>query len=136
MVATIDRSKTDQEGDGYTLPILFEVKGHSWFTYWEEYRQEITLNQGTTLFPSYDRKRKLIDWSKPLSKNGTGKVLVNRIKQAQADGYLTSLTNLSSHSLRRGGATYLANHDAPDWLIKQLGRWRSDAFKGYTDYTW
>lgn len=44
--------------------------------------------------------------------------------------------NVSSHSLRRGGATYLAAANLPDWLIQEMGRWRTDAFKLYTEHKW
>lgn len=30
----------------------------------------------------------------------------------------------------------MANNNAPEWLIKRMGRWRSDVFKLYTDYSW
>ena len=26
--------------------------------------------------------------------------------------------------------------DAPTWLIKEMGRWKSDTFRLYTDPTW
>ena len=37
----------------------------------------------------------------------------------------------STHSFRSGAATTAANANLPDWLIKTLGRWRSDAYQTY-----
>ena len=35
-----------------------------------------------------------------------------------------------------GEQVFLANNQAPDWLIKTIGRWKSQAFQLYTDYNW
>jgi hypothetical protein len=64
------------------------------------------------------------------------KILTNRVNQLVTKRILQPIPNLASHSLRRGGATFLANGNAPDWLIKHMGRWQTDTFKLYTDYTW
>ena len=74
-----------------------------------------------------------------MTRDAVGKVLTNRIKEAQRAGALEDSTvfhNLASHSLRRGGATFMANGHAPEWLIKEMGRWKSEAFRLYTDPTW
>nr|XP_006815366.1 PREDICTED: uncharacterized protein LOC102808214 [Saccoglossus kowalevskii] len=39
----------------------------------------------------------------------------------------------TTHSFRRGAATTAAEANVPDWLIKTLGRWRSDAYQVYID---
>jgi hypothetical protein len=39
--------------------------------------------------------------------------------------------NIGGHSLRAGGATFLAIHKVPDDRIQAMGRWSSDAFKIY-----
>lgn len=39
--------------------------------------------------------------------------------------------NYASHSFRIGAATMAARNGVPDHLIQTLGRWSSDAFKGY-----
>ena len=41
------------------------------------------------------------------------------------------LRSLSSHSLRKGGATAAANAGVSEDEIKAHGRWKSDAVKGY-----
>ena len=38
---------------------------------------------------------------------------------------------VSSHSMRIGGATYMASRGAGEWSIKRAGRWRSGAFNQY-----
>ena len=40
-------------------------------------------------------------------------------------------SDITSHSLRIGGATTLADKGAPAWEIQAAGRWKSDAFKRY-----
>ena len=37
----------------------------------------------------------------------------------------------SGHSLRIGAATTAAAAGLPDWLIKAMGRWKSDAYLRY-----
>ncbi len=74
-----------------------------------------------------------------MTRDAIGRVLTNRIREAQNQDLLPTglaFTNIASHSLRRGGATYLQAKEAPVWLIKELGRWKSDAFRLYTDPTW
>ena len=44
-------------------------------------------------------------------------------------GYNT--THYASHSFRIGAATTAGTAGLPDWLIKVLGRWRSDAYQSY-----
>jgi hypothetical protein len=39
---------------------------------------------------------------------------------------------LKSHSFRQGGATALLAAGAPIWVIKIIGRWRSDSWQAYT----
>ena len=39
--------------------------------------------------------------------------------------------NYSSHSLRAGAATTAAAAGLPEWLIKSMGRWSSDAYLRY-----
>ncbi|XP_006822086.1 uncharacterized protein LOC102804103 [Saccoglossus kowalevskii] len=42
-----------------------------------------------------------------------------------------NVSNYTSHSFRSGAATTAAEANLPDWLIKVLGRWRSDAYQLY-----
>ena len=74
-----------------------------------------------------------------MTREAVGLVLKNRILEAQRLSLLPSsfsTLDLASHSLRRGGATYMQQHDAPEWLIKEMGRWKSEVFRLYTDPTW
>jgi hypothetical protein len=38
---------------------------------------------------------------------------------------------LKTHSFRQGGATALLAAGAPEWIIKTMGRWRSDSWQIY-----
>ena len=40
-------------------------------------------------------------------------------------------TPYSSHSMRHGGATNLAERGVPDYVILAVGRWRSDSYLRY-----
>ena len=44
-------------------------------------------------------------------------------------------SNYSSHSFRRGGATWAFSSEVPSELIQLYGDWRSDAYKKYLCYT-
>ncbi len=42
--------------------------------------------------------------------------------------------NYRTHSFRIGAATWLSSRGVSDSIIKQMGRWKSDAFKKYIVY--
>ena len=42
----------------------------------------------------------------------------------------------SSHSFRRGGATYAFECGVPDSYIRLLGGWKSDCYKAYIDVSY
>lgn len=48
---------------------------------------------------------------------------------------LPSVTNINTHSFRRGGASALAAAGTPDHVIQILGRWKSNAFTRYIQLT-
>src|SRR5207302_9569723 len=41
----------------------------------------------------------------------------------------------NGHSFRRGAATWAAEVGIPETEIQTLGRWRSDAYKAYIEYS-
>ena len=66
----------------------------------------------------------------PLSRDHLTDVLRRLLQQA---GYQQCL--YSSHSFRIGAATTAAAAGLPAWLIKSLGRWSSDAYQTYIQYS-
>ena len=68
-----------------------------------------------------------------LTKKGQG--LTRQALRASLDVVLTKLRlqtcSYNTHSFRIGAATSAAQADIPDWCIKMLGRWKSDAYQRY-----
>ena len=96
-------------GEGYTLPIILHCNLWSWEAYFHAYWHERTT-LGAAWFPTYDARSKTLLQNKPLTRDAVGRVLNNRINEAQRAGALPTSSvfdNLASHSLRRGGATYM-----------------------------
>ena len=48
---------------------------------------------------------------------------------------LPEVPHVNTHSFRRGGASALAIAGTPAHVIQVLGRWRSDAFKAYVEFS-
>ena len=56
--------------------------------------------------------------------------LVREVKRALEEAWASS-TGISGHSFRIGAATTAAEQGVEDLTIKDLGRWRSNAFQRY-----
>ncbi|XP_006819968.1 uncharacterized protein LOC102803020, partial [Saccoglossus kowalevskii] len=61
----------------------------------------------------------------------TRQKLTHILQQLLAQSGQPNITQYTSHSFRSGAATTAAAGNIPDWLIKCLGRWRSDAYQVY-----
>ena len=72
------------------------------------------------VFPAF--RKGLVDWSRPMS---TAQFRSHIKLAVQSIGLDPSL--FAGHSLRSGGATDLFNANVPYPIIKEMGRWRSDA---------
>ena len=48
---------------------------------------------------------------------------------------LPDIPNINTHSFRRGGASALAAAGIPDTTIRVLGRWKSNAYADYIEFT-
>ncbi|XP_065188871.1 uncharacterized protein LOC135819567 [Sycon ciliatum] len=86
-----------------------------------------------TAIQDYRRKRKWPNARAPFFIYNSGRQLSQKdinfyLKRALGPG-------VSSHSLRKGGATELASRSAPEWQLQAAGRWRSSAYKQYIHTT-
>ena len=67
----------------------------------------------------------------------TGKPLTAKVFRAECSRLLeragVSTEGFKGVSVRRGGATSLSRAGVPDRVIKSYGRWRSSAYKLYTE---
>lgn len=46
------RSKTDQSGNGATIPVLLRTSGHDWSALWHTYHALLTHRAASALFPT------------------------------------------------------------------------------------
>ena len=61
----------------------------------------------------------------------TRQTLTKHVRNLLTHSMVPNSGHYASHSFRRGAATTAADAGLPDWLIKVLGRWRSDAYQVY-----
>ncbi|XP_006822639.1 uncharacterized protein LOC102801650 [Saccoglossus kowalevskii] len=61
----------------------------------------------------------------------TRQTVTDSIRTLLMQAGIPSAEKYSSHSFRAGAATTAAEANLPDWLIKTLGRWRSDSYQLY-----
>jgi hypothetical protein len=117
----LDRSKANRSGDGESVTIC-DYDGRSavklmtqWFGV-----MELWDKPERHLFPS--RKGKAWLWDRTLSTDWLREVIKKRVSFIGLDP-----ESFSGHSLRAGGATDLFVARVPYFLIKKMGRWKSDA---------
>jgi integrase len=133
-ILTIPKSKTDVFREGAEVPLF--VTGASTDPVAALARlarvrkdHKIARHKDGYLFYLADGKRASREWFVKLLK----------ILLATAEAKLNLGLNpasYSGHSMRRGGATSLAQRGVPDHLIKVLGRWKSWCFSLYIDTSW
>nr|XP_006813956.1 PREDICTED: uncharacterized protein LOC102807347 [Saccoglossus kowalevskii] len=61
----------------------------------------------------------------------TRQAVSNHIRDLLTRASVPDVNHYTTHSFRSGAATTAADANLPDWLIKALGRWRSDAYQTY-----
>ena len=119
MVVTIKRSKTDQRGEGCQIHIGQTHNKCCPHLAMQRYLGQMTQSAGKPLFQFKS--------GKALTSRALRLVLHHLIRKS---GYNKKLYN--THSLRIGAATAAARSGLTPEAIKNLGRWRSEAYKVYT----
>ena len=61
----------------------------------------------------------------------TRQALGDSIRDLLTSAKVPNVHQYTTHSFRSGAATTAAEVNLPDWLIKALGRWRSDSYQVY-----
>ena len=116
------RTKTHRSGEALLIPYT-DIGGLNFVSLLRKWFQRHNLEDRPTspIFPAFTRGRKL-----NFSKTVSAASLRYRIRKA---AILIGLNprHYSNHSLRVGGATDLFVARAPYFIIKKMGRWKSDA---------
>lgn len=121
----VRRSKTDQEGEGDCVPIVYGNDPETCpITALEDWLKRAGIEEGS-LFRSISKHGKL---GESITGDGVHRVVKERVFNAGYDPQ-----EYGAHSLRAGAATTAANNDASDAEIAKLGRWKpgSKAMYGY-----
>ncbi len=121
----VRRSKTDQEGEGDCVPIVYGNDPETCpITALEDWLKRAGIEEGS-LFRSISKHGKL---GESITGDGIHRVVKERVFNAGYDPQ-----EYGAHSLRAGAATTAANNDASDAEIAKLGRWKpgSKAMYGY-----
>ena len=63
-------------------------------------------------------------------------VLMTSLRQCLRAAGSTRVSDYSSHSFRRGAATALDRAGTSPTTIKELGRWKSEAYQNYLEFSW
>jgi hypothetical protein len=79
------------------------------------------------MWPPYDVTRRDVAWKRALTPAGVGARVPARMSLLCLRA--VDVSAYTSHSLRRGGASFLARHHVKEDLIKLLGRWDSDVYR-------
>jgi len=121
----LPRTKTCQTGHGVFVHLIDYGGINATYLLRKVYdKGKFARHPSRLLFPSLKGSRKSTpkDWNAPASKQW----LRNGIKMCTTRIGLDS-SQYSGHSLRSGGATDLFNMKVPYYVIKRMGRWKSDA---------
>jgi hypothetical protein len=118
----LERSKANQSGDGELITVV-DYDGCCAVKLMRKWFRSMDLWKLTDrmLFPSR-RGKGVICWDKTISQSWFRKTIKTLADKAGCDG-----SKYSGHSLRAGGATDLFVARVPYFLIKKMGRWKSDA---------
>lgn len=79
LLVTILKSKTDQLGTSFTLPIYLTIDDYSWKYVCIAYLSLLDKHSATTLWPSFNHKRKTISFTKKLSIGGISNIMKHRL---------------------------------------------------------
>lgn len=142
-VIRIRSSKTDQIKKGAYVPVFMGQREQTSDPAYAVIRLQALLDaQGIPptgpLFPAYVAKDR--EFRGELSLDAItqllGKIIADIEKQGFDFSKVKNRVKLSSHSLRRGGATFYASIGMSSAFVKFMGRWQSACYLLYTDSIW
>lgn len=118
MIIQLERSKTDQSGEGLTCAIPFGPDHYCPVRALLDWRDASGKYEGY-LFRRITNQGKILQ--SPISSHHWN----NQLKQLAHQAKLPNADQITSHSLRRGSTTEAASRGAPLIALKRHGRWRS-----------
>lgn len=122
---SIKQSKTDQLGLGAEVILPVINKDICPVKALRKLRSRV-IQEGH-IFRSWNHRKK--NWNqRAMSRNAVSARLQTLAKNASLP-----TKDVSSHTLRRSGATAIANVGISDTMLKLIGRWKSRASQGYVD---
>ena len=120
----LHHSKTDASNHGHHVYIYNHDAFGSAYSVFSKYLRD-------TAHRSAESPVFMIDAAPGSRRRYVTRLMINACLKEAGTAMGMDVTYLSSHSLRIGGATALADADASDRDIQFAGRWRSDTFLKY-----
>ena len=132
MEVRVRKSKTDPTARGQSLRVATPPDSQFRIDWWAAHLLVRNVRSGST--PEDHIFSKTSAGNKPLLKRDVANLIRGRVQQwARHNQVELRIATFAGHSLRRGGATAMAEMGISEIGIQQQGRWRSDAYKAYIE---